>query len=213
MFFSLGLASFVQLCDVPCFSSVVGPHCTHQCRCRTAHQLNSTTSEEYQHTPREHEGTWPVGTGDQLTSLDGESVIFQSLSVLMHMHPSFNPFLERNFFLPWIFFSRFKVELYLLKPSASSLHLLQQTQICPGPERLSEMPPSAVWGTVWITNLTQNLNSRNLFSQMVSSAYRPTSQHAISAHWLHFMFRFPSVSGPSFILVAVQSRLRGWFQP
>lgn len=77
-----------------------------------------------------------------------------------------------HFFLSFLFFCRLQVEFYLLKPSASSLHLLQRAQILPGSERLPEMLPSAVWEPVSLINPSQRLDSLNSFLQTVSSAYR-----------------------------------------
>lgn len=101
-----------------------------------------------------------------------------------------------------ISFCRFKVELYLLKLSTSSLRLVYQAQISPGPEMLSGKPQSALWGTVSSTNPSQNLD-QNLTVWI----------HFYSVPFIHCIFRFPSVPGPSSILAAVQSRLRSWLQP
>lgn len=157
MFFSSGLDSFIQLCSVPCFACITGPEYAHQCNSRTAHTLGQTTAEEHHHKPWERKGIGAVGAGDRLTNLDGEcplllyyyyTIILQLSSVLctcLHICRCSVLFNISSVGFP---FCRFKVELYLLKPSASRLHLLQQAQIFPGPERLPDMSPSAVWGIV-----------------------------------------------------------------
>lgn len=125
-----------------------GPDYAHQCKFRTAHTLGQTTAEEHQHKPWERKGIGAVGAGDRLTIHDGEcalllsyiTIILCSLHVLPCL-PLFGVVLHQHYCFP---LCRFKVEFYLLKPSASRLHLLQQAQIFPGPERLSEMFPSAV---------------------------------------------------------------------
>lgn len=167
MFSSSGLASFVRLCDVPCFSKMLGPDRAHQCERGAAHTLRSTASEEHPHASWELEGTWAVGTGDRLPGLDGASGICSPLCL---QGPA--PFQSvYHFFL--FFFCRLKVEFYLLKPSASSLHLLQRAQTSPGPERLSEMLPSAPWEPLSLIKPSQRLDSLNSFLQTLSSAYRP----------------------------------------
>lgn len=157
MFISSGLDSFIQLCSVPCFSCIAGPDYAHQCYCRTTHTLGQTAAEEHQHKPWERKRIGAVGAGDRLTNLDGECALLLSYITIvlcsLHMPLCLLLFCV---VLPQRFpFCRFKVEVYLLKPSASRLHLLQQAQIFRGPEKLSDMSPSAVWGivsfwTVWI---------------------------------------------------------------
>lgn len=95
-------------------------------------------------------GQWGLEIGSQIlmVSVHYYWVILQLSSVLctcLHVCRCSALFYISSIGFP---FCRFKVEVYLLKPSASRLHLLQQAQIFPGPERSPDMSPSAVWGIV-----------------------------------------------------------------